>query len=197
MNRFFAANGEPTPEWWDVVGRFREKARAFWDWYERLQKVNIAQYPEWLKSEYSGLISRYQKLRKRVEEVTAAIDKVVNFFKNWDDPGMTDPDYPTKPDLGQMGAPVVIPIIGIAVIAGAITAMTYLITDTVTFFKKLEKFDQLRKEGVSAGKASQIVKETIGGNAWSTIAKSIPLALAGIFAVFVLPDLLGGKKNGR
>lgn len=182
MHAFFGENGEPTTEWWNVVARFREQAARFWEQYERLKNIDISGFPKNLRDEYYRLMSRFESVRETVEKITNAIDTFVGWFKGWF--GMEGAST-----LREVGA---LPLIPIAVIGGSIAAMSKIITDTMEFYKKIDVYEQAVAQGATPQQAAEAVSRVQGG-LFANVGNLVPVLIAGMLFVFVLPRLTGGK----
>ncbi len=147
------APGPPLPaedQGW--IDRFKARIAEFAEVFTRLKAIEpqIEQTPE-LKAEYQDLVSRGNVIETTISTVTGSINKAVHWFKN-----VFGMDGLSMANRGQLGA---LPLLPIAAISGAMTLIGYWVSDVYVFYKKLEKFDQLRAEGVPAGEASRIVSE--------------------------------------
>lgn len=179
---FFGEDGEPTPQWWNVVARFRQQARRFWEQYERLKNIDVSGLPQNLRDEYYRLISRFEKTRETVENVTNSIDTFIGWFKGWF--GMEGTS-----SLRELGA---LPLVPVAVIGGAIAVMSKIVTDTVEFYKKVDIYEQAVAQGATPGQAADAVSRVQGGF-FANVGNLAPVLIAGVLFVFVLPRITGGK----
>lgn len=124
-----------TEEWKQQVENVKTKAKEFAAIYNELvnQEEFVKKYPE-LQSEYDSLMSKGDIIRATVEKITKAIDWGAGLFNG----GMNGRQ------LNGMGA---LPLIPIAALAGAVTAMTYFISDAYKMKAKIETIKEMEAKG--------------------------------------------------
>lgn len=118
-----------------LIESFKMKARNWWNDVQKLRTMSI---PPVLEDER-------QKLLKYADTVKAAIQKVTSFS-----------DALAIPGLSGMGA---LPLIPIAVVAGATGAIALWAKDYAAFLKQVQYQRQLVEQGVDAERAAEIARQ--------------------------------------
>jgi len=124
--------------WYNVIGQFRQKVAEFEAMLEKLksQKQIAASDPE-LAQEYSGLMNKAVALQDKIRQIRDATSDAIDWIK-----GVFGFD-----GLG------IVPLIPIAVVSASIATIGYWIKDAYEFSKKLEKVEQLEKQGMPTRQA--------------------------------------------
>ena len=177
---YFSATGEPTQDWWNVVGRFKAKAKEFWDYYDKLKAVDPSTLTPELRDRRETLLNRYEIVRSTVEDVTWAINQVISWFGG----GSSN----ETSDVGFLS------VIGIGAIAAAVAAMGYIISDTVTYFQRVSVYKDALNRGVDPSKAADLSQKVGSGSGFfSEMGSGVMTASLGILAVLILPKFFKGK----
>lgn len=171
-HRFFGENGEPTPEWYDIVGKFKARAREFWDKYEKLKQIDPETLTPDLRERRKILLSRYEKIRATIENITWAIDQIIGFFGGDDS------------NVGNLG---VIQFVPIAVISAAVATMGYIISDSVKYFKKINIYYDALDRGKSPEQAAEVA-EKVDKGFLANIGSNLTTAALALAAVVIIPQ---------
>lgn len=133
-------NGTEPTEWYDLLGKFKEKADEFSGIYDRLLKSGelIKGNPE-LTRERAQLLARAEKVKATVDTLTKTVDTAYSFLKN----SMGLGNYSNESGNGALGA---LPLIPVAVAAASIAAMTKIIADALLYLNKAQRFEELSKQ---------------------------------------------------
>ncbi len=142
------------PEDQGIIERFKARIAEFRDLFARLRGVSN-QVPAELQGEYHDLISRGSTIQSTIDTITGGINKAVDWFK-----GAFGMDAVGMARQGQLG---LIPLLPVAAITASLALIGYWITDTMKFIKKMNQFEELRAQGVSASEAAQAVQTTAEG----------------------------------
>lgn len=162
------------PEDQGIIERFKARIAEFKSLFSRLSAVS-SQVPAEMQGEYENLVSRGSTIQTTIDTLTGAINKAVDWFK-----GAFGMDAVGMARQGQLG---LIPLLPVAAISGALALIGYWITDTMQFIKKMDQFEQLRAQGVSAAEAAKAVQ---------TAATGAPLFGVDLQAWIVPMVILGG-----
>jgi len=124
--------------WYNVIGKFRQKAQEFETMMERLQsqKAIAARDPK-LAAEYSTMMNAAMTLQQKIKQIRDATDAVINWLK-----GVFGFD-----GLGF------VPLIPIAVVVASLAAIGKWVKDAYIFSAKLDKVAALEKQGMSSREA--------------------------------------------
>lgn len=134
--------------WYNVIGQFRRKVAEFEAMLAKLQSQKpIAAKDPALADEYSALMNKATALQEKIKQIRDATSDAIDWIK-----GVFGFD-----GLG------IVPLIPIAVVAGAIAAIGYWIKDAYEFSKKLEKVEQLEKQGMPTGQAIDTANKLTSG----------------------------------
>ncbi len=133
------AQGEST-EWYDLLGRFKAKAAEFSSAYTRVVNSQdaVKNNPELLK-ERAKLLTVADKVKTTVEGLTQSVDTAYNFLKNTMGLG----NYANEMGSNALGA---LPLIPLAASGIAIAGMTKVISDSLIYLDKVDRYDRLEKE---------------------------------------------------
>lgn len=141
--------GEWSQEWQNSVDSFRTKAKAFMAEYAELQ--SLGQYadatPE-LRTAYDSLMSKGQWLYNAIANVASKIDMMGG--------GST---------MGAMGA---LPLVPLAVISGALAAITAWLSDAYIMKQKLN----VAREALSQGHTPGNIADMINGGSLISVKGS-------------------------
>ncbi len=142
-----------------LLNRFKVKAGEFMD---ALNKLNsFTDVPPNLEEEFSYLRTTADVVGGTISTITGTVDSVTGFFSDFfsfDGVAATREYIDNKPVAG-MG---LIPLIPIAMISGALAAMTKFISDVYVFERKITEQKRLVSTGVSEQDAAQIVDKIAG-----------------------------------
>ncbi len=118
-------------EWTNTVANFKTKAKQFVSDYEQLKsREKLAQSDPALANEYESLMSKGNWIYDTIISIARKIDFIG--------------DNQTMNSLGAL------PLIPIAVIVGAIAAMTAWLADAYTMKQKLDSIERLQAGGADA-----------------------------------------------
>lgn len=148
-----------------LIDKFKSAALNFKQRLDNLsrRKADVSKYPA-LQADYAALMKRGQFIKSTIESVTRTVDKVTSFFSG----------------LGEIKGLSVVPLLPIAVIAGAVAAITKWGTDAYTFSVKLDEIKRLEATGMSPERAASLV------------ARNAPASLIGGFTTNLLPIVAVG-----
>lgn len=167
VRAFETQGAAATPEWWNVVGKFRAAAADLEAKYAQLQQLAsyVSTRPQF-RSQYNALMARVKVLRSTISGILAKVNGAISFFKS----------IGSAVGLGELG---ILPVIAIAAIAAALAAIAKWTLDAVTFMKRIEEQRRLESAGVEPGRAAEIVsKQAEAGSLFGGVTgKIIPLAL--------------------
>lgn len=199
-----------SPAWWDLVGKWRQKAAQFDQAYSALlaQRPDPVAHPN-LAAQWRHLVASGQATRSRITEIANALASVSHAFSNASDALSRNPVFDAvakagtsawdwlkkETGLGDLGfLPV---LITAGVIAASLAAITYWITQAHELSVKLAAVQKLESQGMTPAAAAQAVQglapassgfSLIGGSA----GKYLALGAAGV-ALFLI--LRGRHEN--
>jgi len=142
-----------------LLNRFKAKANEFMNALDRLN--NIGEVPPNLAEEFSYLTTTAEVVSGTIQTITGTVDSVTGFFSDFfafDGVAATRDYINNKPAQG-MG---LIPLIPVAMIAGAIAAMSKFIADVYVFERKITEQKRLEATGMKPEQAAQIVDKISG-----------------------------------
>lgn len=127
-----------------LVDKFKSKVANFSDMLANLQsrKIDAAKYPD-LAQQQSDLLSRGNIIRRTIQALTDAVDRVFSFFKG----------------VAGMDGLGIVPLLPIAAITVAVAAITKWTTDAYEFSKRLDAISSLEAQGYDPVRAGQIVNQ--------------------------------------
>lgn len=165
--------GEWSQEWQNAVDQFRVKARAFRDEYVNLQQMG--QYagadPE-LKKAYDSLMSKGSWIYNTIANLASKLDMMGGS------------------GMAAMGA---LPLIPVAVIMGALAAITAWMSDAYIMRQKLE----YARDAINAGHTAGDIDTVTGGNSLISIKGSGFQSLVLLGAVGAALYLVFNKRIKR
>lgn len=170
-------------EWQSAVDNFKTKARNFVSMYETLEtKENIASKDPKIKADYDNLMSK----GRWIYNVIADIAKKLDFFN----------DTLGTNKLNSMGA---LPLVPIAIIAGAVAVITAWMADALILSKKLDVIERLAGQGTDPVQLADKLKEGESGlPGFSAITggfqKLLLLGIVGVVLYNVWPTLRGNNE---
>lgn len=140
--------------WTNAVADLKAKAAEFMTLLNQVNATgpDVMDSPE-LRAERAKLIDRAGIIKSTIEKTTAGIDYVY---------GMWDKIFGNSQPVSGLGVLGFIPLVPVAVIAGAVGAVTYWITDAMKFLKRVNEVKALKAEGVSTRQAYAIVDKEGG-----------------------------------
>jgi hypothetical protein len=165
-----------------ILEKFRAKAREFADAFTRLKNM-AGNVPTSMQAEYNSIYKEANIVQSTINYITQTIDSVTGFFSNMFGLNGT-PILQRHINSPQLG---VLPLIPIALVIGAITAMGAVLTKIYLFERKLAEQKRLESQGLSPQQAADIASQNTGVTA--NIAKfARPVAFA--FGAWALVQLL-------
>ena len=176
-----------TPGEEKAVGGFKAKAKEFWTLWESLnRKAGLVEgaTPK-LQAEYDLVMDRGLGIRKAVEKITSIIDsggRMLDSSRQWIRDrlglgGMEDQLLGMVPGMGAL------PLIPIATIGISLAAIGKWMKDAYVVDRKLNLLEKLRRGGMSAEKAANVVDRTVGSK--GIFAGSMKIGAPLIVAVLV------------
>jgi hypothetical protein len=174
-----------------VLDKFRNAALQMRDAFTRLVSLQsyAASRPD-LRAEYDDLFSEGETIKKTVQYITSTVDSVTGFFSDaWGSASAAAKRFfglgvimQPEPGLG------IVPIVGVAAIAGSIAIMGKWVRDVYLFERKVAEQKRLEGEGLSPQEAAQQLQhlDTSGslfGDAFGNLAMPA-LIIGGGFLVW-------------
>jgi len=143
-----------------LLNRFKAKATEFMAAIDKLYTIDNV--PANLQEEYSGLISTANIIQGTISTITGTVDSVTGFFSDYFgfDGVSNVRDYING--NRQNNALGFVPLIPVALISGALAAMTKFISDVYVFERKITEQKRLESTGVNPTKAAEIVSKING-----------------------------------
>lgn len=174
-----------SPEWWNLVGRWRTLAAEFERDYQALlaQRAFVEQRPA-LRARWQSLVTDANKTRATITTIAETLKRVLNVASGaWDwIKGATG--------LNGLGA---LPLVPLAVIAASIAAITKWLTDARQFSRELEEARRLEASGMSPAQAAALARRDGAGGGGIKLPFGIelsPLAVGAIAFVLLAPTIL-------
>jgi len=134
-------------EWQNAVDNFKTKSKDFLKLFETLQnRKSIAYQNEATKKEYDKLINKGGWIYSTIADIAKKLD----FFQ----------DTIGTNRLNSMG---VLPLVPIAIIAGAVAVITAWMADALVLNKKLDVIERLALQGTDPVKLSESLSEGEAG----------------------------------
>lgn len=164
--------------WMQTITSFKDKAKEFQILFDEISNARI---PDWLKTQYNDIITRGNKIRLTVVKTTDAVNMAWNYIKNFFGfDGFSEAE--TIANNNGLGA---LPLIPIAVIAGAVTLMSKWIKDAVVLATKLREIKKLQiEEGLSFDQASKRIQSLTKPAPLFGIDMSKLIPVVGVGALF-------------
>lgn len=163
-------------KWLNAVNVLQQKAGNFNQLFNRvLNSERTATVTPNLYNEYTGLVDRGRTIKNTISTTTSAIDTVYGFVT----------EALGKKQADSLSGLGFIPLIPIAIITGAIAAITYWINDAVKYLDKTAQVESLTRQGVTPEKAYT----TVYGEKFN-IQKYLPWIIGGTIGVLLLPRVL-------
>jgi len=157
-------------EWENAVNNFKQKAKSFVNEYLALQnRENIAALDPKTKSEYDSLMKKGSYIFETIKSLAAKMDYAISNLMGGNSNA-----------LNGMG---ILPLLPIAVIAGAVAAIVAWLSDAYIMNRKLDSIEKLHAEsGADPVKLSQAIAGknsliSVGGTPFSTL---LPLGIIGL-----------------
>lgn len=172
-------------EWQNYVDNFKAKAKTFVNEYLTLQKrEDIAALDPTVKKEYDSLMSKGSYIFNTIKSIASKLDFAIDNLMN----GNTN-------TLNGMG---VLPLLPIAVLAGAIAAIVAWLSDAYVMNRKLDALEKLSIEtGADPEKLANAISDknsliNVGGTPFSSM---LPLFIGGIVLYLFWPQIKGALSN--
>lgn len=165
---------EWSQDWQNQVDTFKQKAREFIALFTELKGKEDAlkNADDETKKRYEKLMSRGDWIFKTIQSIASKIDWAINSFSGI--------------GMGGMG---ILPVVPIAVIAGALAVITAWLSDAYSLNKKLDTIKELEAKGHSADDIRDLVHGAplinIGGN----LSGLLMPAVIGITVIYFWPEL--------
>lgn len=158
-------------EWNAKVSELKTRAAEFGALFSDLSDLApIANRDPQTKSQYDALMARGMSIKSKIQTITNAIDSMYSTASNI---------FSTVNGLGIVPAVAAIPLLPIAVIAGASTLIMYWITDAINMRNKL---NAALKSGATGAQITSISTKGTGSSiADSLVAGDSLIKNAGIF----------------
>ncbi len=177
------ASAAQDPAWWNVVAQFKAAAAAMESAYERLirEADYVAARPA-LQAQFDALVRRAASVRATVESIRAQLAGAVDWLRS----------VGAAVGLNGLG---VLPVLGIAAIAGAVALVAKWTTDTIKFLTVVAEQRRLEAAGVAPERAAEIVRGTAAAAA-GTASSSwwIPVAALVVGGYFLWSQT---RRTGR
>lgn len=172
--------------WYNVLGQFRQKVAEFEAMLSRLQsQKKIAAKDPKLAQQYSQVMNSATALQQKIRQIRDATAAVVDWFK-----GIFTFDGAT----GDQSFGIV-PLIPIAVVAGSIAAISKWVKDAYVFSEKLDKVEQLEKQGIPTQQAINTVRDM--DQPRSLFGIDLKWIVIGGIALVVLPPVVRMLSNNN
>lgn len=156
--------------WYNLVGQFKQRAREFMAVWNTLQSKasDVSRFPA-LQKEYADLNRRAGFIKTSITKITNTVDSIMGWFRSVF--GLSGVE-----SLEGLG---ILPLLPIAIIAGALTLIGKWISDVYIFNKKLEEQKRLEPL-VGVTQASRIVQRTGPQGMFASFGRNImPVLLIG------------------
>lgn len=141
---------------WDKVAELKEKAAEFTRVFGRLEELKSIAYADpAAKSKWDSLMGAAHAVMKKVRAVTGWIDSVYGSITNLFGVDITDSELEDN-TLGLAFIPI-------AVILGALAAITAWLSNAYVQLKELEAVEALIKQNVAPTDAYKLVRGEQGG----------------------------------
>jgi hypothetical protein len=146
------ATPEQETAWYDVVGKFRNAAADYDRAISTAQSYAdvAAESPE-LKAQYDAAMSTYDTLRERIASVQQAISSAMGWFRNL--------FSAASPGMHGLG---ILPLVPIALVTATLAVVAYEARQVWTLNAKLSAAADLRRQGVPAAQAAEMVAQITG-----------------------------------
>lgn len=180
-DRLLSALPTPSDEtaWYDVIGQFKNKAAEFTQWYNTISgiKIDPVLYPE-LIAEKRELLTRGDSIKEKITYITGKVDEAWNWLTS--NFGLSG--YEMEEQLEDTGLGL-LPIVPIAVVVGAVALIVKWCLDAKRFADKIKLMGNLRRQGYSPDKATEIIKDLENKTAIFNFGSALPVVLIGGFAL--------------
>ena len=172
-----------------MLENLKKKVREFTDALATLDNIadKTANVPE-LEAERLSLRSGAGFIKNTIDSISGSIDATISFVRGlvgWDN---------DDENVGNLQA---FPLLGIAAVAAAVTAITKWLIDYANFMKRFEVYEQLVSRGTPSAQAWTIAQEAGQQSVVAGIGKAlIPLVLIG-GAFYLIPKFAPNLLNFR
>jgi hypothetical protein len=172
-----------------TLDRFRAKAQEFIAAFNRLVSLG-PDVPDNMRAEYQSVLSSASAVKTTVEYITKTVDSVTGFFSNifgLNGVPMVQRSINQPTQLG------VLPLIPIALVIGAITALGAVLSKIYLFERKLAEQKRLEAGGLSPADAAALASQNSGLSA--NIAKIVK-PLPWLFGLYIAYQFLNRRSAG-
>jgi hypothetical protein len=184
--------------WYDLLGRWREKAVQFEQAQAYLsgQASFAAKQSPALQAEYRAMVTRAAVLKARIVDVSNALRAVEGWLKGaysvavepWVQAGARIREWLGLSGLSGLAAlPALIPV---AVVSAALAAVAYFLTDFLALRAKFEEIRRLTETGLTPAEAAAIVAKTGGPGLFGGLQTTLMWVALAAAALFILPRLM-------
>jgi len=177
--------GKLEPEEKQSISTFKKKSNEFFNLWDSLtaKKKYISRLPNDVKQEYLDLLDRGKFINDKIKWIDGLINQASAAYRNvkaWLSRtfGLGDYEQLKNYNYQQLQGLGIIPLIPVAIIAGAVSFMGYWVNDAFQFNAKLNEIMRLEKKGLSPSKASEIVRKTFNKKGFFSGLNKIILPLA-------------------
>lgn len=169
-------------KWYDVVGKFKDAVADYENAISTLQqKADIAAQDPTLQAAYSAIMDRYQTVQTEITKARDAVSSGISWLKS----------AVGLQGLRGLGFVQFLPL---ALVAGAVALVAYEAGKAWELAKKLDAFQSLQAQGMTADQAASTVAKVTGAGPSGGVVGFLlgdtgkwilgGLALAGVVFVF-------------
>jgi len=183
-----------------LVARFRDKARSFWDRWNRLQNLSFtaSRLPASERQEYNRLMTKGREIKGNIEKIERAISWVGEKYdavKSWlmSTFGLDGiaASKETRNQLKGLGIGPLAALIPVSLIVASLSAVAIWVIDVDKEARRLEFIDKRLAEGMSMKQAMSAFESK--GQLFSMfgdMGKMVPIIGIGLIGVIGLTILL-------
>lgn len=164
------------------ISTFKKKSNEFFNLWDSLKskKMDVKRLPPHIRQEYLDLIDRGKFISGKIEWIDGLLNQAAAAYRNvksWLSRTFGLGAYENY-SYNQLQGLGLIPLIPVAIIAGAVSFIGYWINDAYQFNQKLAEIIRLEKKGMSPSKASELVRKTFNKKGFFSGGSSFILPVA-------------------
>jgi hypothetical protein len=173
-------------EWQNAVDNLKEKAKEFTKVFSQLQS-DSGRVPQNLRAEYDAIMSRGSWVKATIQQVTSGIDSAWSAVQSI-------PMLNGLRNVNNLRGMGIVPLIPIAVIAGAVAVIVAWLSDA---YSLQQKINLAKSTGASPSQAANIIGAGSGSTAGGFIQSVGTLLLIGAAVFLFLPTIQKAVKGGK